>query len=66
LYTLVAVGWLKVVGRLVYWAWGVGVGPVAWYGAARPVGRKPVGTSGCIHRYFVLESVVCDVVGLNV
>jgi hypothetical protein len=21
---------------------------------------KPVGTSGCIHRYFVLESVVCD------
>jgi hypothetical protein len=21
---------------------------------------KPVGTSGCIHRYFAQESVVCD------
>jgi hypothetical protein len=21
---------------------------------------KPVGISGCIHRYFALESVVCD------
>jgi hypothetical protein len=28
-------------------------------------GRKPVGTSGCIH-HFALESVVCDLVGLNV
>jgi hypothetical protein len=31
----------------------VGDGPVA-------VGRKPVGTSGCIHSYFALELVVCD------
>jgi hypothetical protein len=26
----VAVGWLKVVDQLVYWAWGVGVSSVAW------------------------------------
>jgi hypothetical protein len=35
-------------------------GPVALYVAAWPVGRKPVGTSGCIYRYFTQKSVVCD------
>jgi hypothetical protein len=48
LHAVVDVGWLQVVGRLVCWAWGCGVG------------HKPVGTSGCIHCYFALESVVCD------
>jgi hypothetical protein len=39
---------------------GVGVGQVALFGVSWPVGRKPVGTSCCIHHHFAQESVVCD------